>query len=76
MDTEAIQKICDKYMAYLESDDYSEDNHWDSHVFETTMRAVFGADIWERIRGIHRERRIRELLKESDRIRVEIERLG
>ena len=76
MDTKAIQKICFDYMEYLKSDEYFEDNNWENYIYETVMKAVFGAGIWERIKRIHQERAIKAKRDEINKLQSEIERLA
>ncbi len=45
-----IKVACEKYLEWLESDDYHEDGADDYRhtIFEAAMETVFGKDIWER----------------------------
>ena len=51
MDTEKIQKICDEYLVYYESEEYFEDNDWDTWIFETVLKAIFGDD-WNALKNL------------------------
>ena len=73
MDVDAIRKICFDYMEYLKSDEYFEDNDWQHYIYETVMQAVFGEDIWERIRNIHKTKTIEKKKKEITKLQSEID---
>ena len=74
MDTQKIQKICDEYLAYRESDDYFEDNNWEYYIYETVMQAVFGEGIWERFKEIGRQKSIKRKKKEIEKLQDEIDK--
>ena len=72
MDTDAIQKICDDYLEYVRSDDYFEDNDWEYYIYEGVMRAVYGTDIFDTIRDIHKEKSIAKKRIEIAKLQAEI----
>ena len=73
MDTGAIQKICDDYLEYVKSDDYFEDNEWRYYIYEAVLKAVYGADIFDKMRNIHKAKSIEKKKKEIAKLQAEIE---
>ena len=65
MDTQKIQKVCDEYLAYRESEFYLDNSDWDNWIFETVMQAVFGKSIWERFRKIDDKRQSEKSKRKS-----------
>lgn len=73
MDTKRIQKICDEYLENYKSESYHEDNDWHYWIFEATLGAVFGNEVWEKLRKIDKEKTIRRRKKEIEKLQAELE---
>jgi hypothetical protein len=69
---DALKKICNEYLEYLESDDYFDDNDWAHYIYEAALRAVLGEDIFDRMRDIQRQRSIRTKEKAIAKLQSEI----
>lgn len=46
----ALRKLCSKYIDFVDSDDYSDDNDYAGYIFEVAMTTFYGDDIWEWVR--------------------------
>ncbi len=73
MDIEKLQKMCEEYLAFRESDEYHEDNDWSVFIYEAALEAVLGSGIWERFREIDRKKEIRRKQKAIDKLRAELD---
>lgn len=69
---EALKKICNDYLAHIESDEYHEDNDWAHYIYEAALKAVLGDDIFDRIRDIHKQKSIKKKKAEITRLQSEI----
>lgn len=47
IDLEAIRAICKLYVEFIDSEDYHEDNDYAHYIFETTLEAVYGKEVWD-----------------------------
>ena len=75
MNTDALQKICEDYLTFLESDDYHEDNDFANYIYEIALQTVFGEGIWDRIREIKKKTEIRRMKEKAARLQSEISEL-
>ncbi len=47
VDTKSLRDICQQYIDYIDSEEYHEDNDYDHYIFQATMEAVYGNNIWK-----------------------------
>ncbi len=73
MDTERIQKICDDYLAYYRSLEYHEDNDWQYYIYETVLKAVYGNDIFDKLRAVDKQKAIAHKHKVIKKLLSELE---
>ena len=50
--TAKLMKLCNEYMEFLESDQYSEDSlgDYENEIFEEALKMCMGPDIFEKVR--------------------------
>lgn len=54
IDLEALRKICKEYIDFIDNDEeYHEDNDYEYYLYEVSLEAVFGENIWEFINNRH-----------------------
>lgn len=46
VDLVKLRELCQSYIDYLDSEDYSEDNDYDHYIFEEAMNALYGPSVW------------------------------
>ena len=47
-DFEKLTKLCQRYIGYIDSDEeYQEDNDYEHYIFEASLEAIFGENVWE-----------------------------
>lgn len=49
INTNKLQKLCEEYINFMNSDEYNEDNEYDQYIFEEAMITIFGRDIFNYI---------------------------
>ena len=39
--------ICQKYIDFVDSDDYCEDNDYEYYIFQAALETIYGNDCWD-----------------------------
>lgn len=43
----ALEKICQQYMDFLDSEEYHEDNDYETYIYEAALEVMYGEKVWE-----------------------------
>ena len=52
-DFNKLVETCQKYINYVDSDDYHEDNDWSHYIYEAVIETLYGKDVWKWINNRH-----------------------
>ncbi len=54
MNFDRLVNMASNYMEYIKSEEYHEDDDDSHYYFEEVMKAVYGNDVFEHIRAVHK----------------------